>query len=85
MSENRLLVVDLGQHIPIIEPANPKGLSDRHLRQAALFAVSQLTSALRDQRYVTRAEVDTAEGILREWFSRGTSAMIARDSVRSDL
>ena len=70
--------------VPIIEPANPKGLTDRQLRQAALFAVSQLTCALRGERYMTRAEVDTADGILREWFARGISAMIARDSVRND-
>jgi len=70
--------------VPIIEPANPKGLTDRQLRQAALFAVSQLTCALRGERYMTRAEVDTAEAVLSAWFSRATAAMIARDSVRND-
>ena len=70
--------------IPIIEPANPKGLSDRHLRQAALFAVSQLTSALRGERHVIRAEVNTAEDILREWFSRATETMTERDRERRE-
>ena len=70
---------------PIIESANPKGLTDRHLRQAALFAVSQLTSALRGERLVNRTEVNTAESVLREFFARATAAMTERDRERREI
>ena len=84
MSETTVITTTIIDAALFIVPATPKGLTDRHLRQAALFAVAQLTSALRGERYMTRAEVDTAEGILREWFSRSSAVMIERDRERRE-
>lgn len=63
---------------------SPGDLDDHKLRKIALLAIANLTSGLRGERSVSRAEALTAEVVLSEWYRRGTARMIERDSVRRD-